>query len=64
MSKRQSVAKFRELKYLLLCFQKRFAVVIIREASDAVWIDVKLKVEVALFMTIMEFVAGSNSEFE
>lgn len=36
LSKRQSVAKFMELKYLLLYFQKRFAAVIIREASDAV----------------------------
>ena len=36
LSKPQSVAKFMELKYLLLCFQKQFAAVIIREASDAV----------------------------
>ena len=35
LSKQQSVAKFMELKYLLLCFQKQFAAVIIREASDA-----------------------------
>ena len=64
LSKRRSVAKFRELKYQLLCFQKRFAAVIIREASDAMQIDVKLKVIVTLFMTIMEFVVGLNSEFE
>lgn len=35
LSRQQSVAKFMELKYLLLCFQKQFAAVIIREASDA-----------------------------
>jgi len=36
LSKRQSVAKFMELIYLLLYFQKQFAAAIIREASDAV----------------------------
>jgi hypothetical protein len=36
LSKRLSVAKFRELKYLLLYFQKRFAIIIIREPSDVV----------------------------
>ena len=36
LSKRQSVAKFMELRYLLLYFQKQFAAAIIREASDAV----------------------------
>ena len=64
LSKRRSVAKFRELKYQLLCFQKLFAAVIIIEASDAMQIDAKLKVIVTLFMTIMEFVVDLNSEFE
>lgn len=36
LSKRLSVAKSRELKYLLLYFQKRFAIIIIREPSDVV----------------------------
>ena len=53
------IVKFRELEYLVLCFQKQFIIVIAEEVNDVKRTNVILMAKFNQFNFIWEFAVGS-----